>query len=246
MDRDFKKNLTTERVVILTAEVLIEGTIFHHQEIRLSDSLNAPQFRDNPYMTLADAVVTKIDTDHVVFRSNVLLVARSRILCITPKSEVLNSGLPTLKGQQLIDVKEEMAALSALPLKAGLPSPSPAPTEMPKELEAGSGASRPPLREKRSAPRRKANMHPVLITNGDAKAPPFEGWVVDRSAGGLRLVVKRPVGEGAMLTVRPARAPATFPWIKVEVRSSTTHNGNTNLGCRFVLKPTLEELQQFG
>src|SRR5262245_1723296 len=112
MDREFKRNLTTERVVILTAEVLIEGTIFHHQEIRLSDSLNAPQFRDNPYMTLADAVVTKIDTDHVVFRSNVLMVARSRILCITPKSEVLTSGLPTLKGQQLIDVKDEMAALS--------------------------------------------------------------------------------------------------------------------------------------
>src|SRR5229473_4666290 len=96
MDKEFKKNLTTARVVILTAEVLIEGTIFHHQEIRLSDSLNAPQFRDNPYMTLADAVVTKIESDQVVFRSNVLMVARSRILCITPKSEVLTGGLPSL------------------------------------------------------------------------------------------------------------------------------------------------------
>jgi hypothetical protein len=70
--------------------------------------------------------------------------------------------------------------------------------------------------------------------------------VVDRSAGGIRLIVKRPVAEGTLLAVRPARAPSSFPWLKVEVRNSATENGATNLGCRFVAKPTLEELQQFG
>src|SRR5713101_1256105 len=133
MDKEFKRNLTTARVVILTAEVLIEGTIFHHQEIRLSDSLNAPQFRDNPYMTLADAVVTKIESDQVVFRSNVLMVARSRILCITPKSEVLTGGWPTLNGQHAVDIKEETPTLAAIPSKAGLPSPTPGQVDSPRQ-----------------------------------------------------------------------------------------------------------------
>ena len=242
MDKEFKKNLTTERVVILTAEVLIEGTIFHHQEIRLSDSLNAPQFRDNPYMTLSDAVVTKIDCDQVVFRSNVLMVARSRILCITPKSEVVACGLPSLNGLPSgCQGPEDAPALAAgSPLKAGLPSPATAQPEPNKRPDLKA------TKEKRMAPRRKTNLHSVLITNGDSKAPPFEGLVVDRSAGGLRLMVKRPVAEGSLLSIRPARAPMSSPWIKVEVRHSTTDNGSTNLGCRFVLRPSLEELQQFG
>jgi hypothetical protein len=240
MDKEFKKNLITERVVILTAEVLIEGTFLHHQEIRLSDSLNAPQFRDNPYMTLADAVVTKIESDQVIFRSNVLMVARSRILCITPKSEVLHSGLPTLNGFSCTDLKPGDVAPSTSSVKANSP-----PLVNGRQDSLGSSENK-TSKDKRSTPRRKANMFPVLVTNGDPKAPPFEGWVVDRSAGGLRLVVKRPVAPGALLAVRPVRAPATFPWIKLEVRNSATDKGSSNLGCRFVLKPTLEELQHFG
>jgi hypothetical protein len=174
MDKEFKKNLTTTRVVILTAEVLIEGTIFHHQEIRLSDSLNAPQLRDNPYMTLADAVVTKIDSDHVVFRSNVLMVARSRILCITPRSEVMACGLPSLNGLAFAsNGKVEAPLVAAAPVKAGLPSPATDQAEPVMQLDNR------PTKEKRSTPRRKTNKQAVLITNGDPKAPAFDGWVVD-------------------------------------------------------------------
>jgi hypothetical protein len=75
--------------------------------------------------------------------------------------------------------------------------------------------------------------------------PPFEGWILDRSAGGLRLAVKRPIATGTLLAVRAAKAGATSPWIKVEVNNSTTEKGNTNLGCRFMSKPGLEDLQQF-
>jgi hypothetical protein len=241
MDKEFKKNLTTERVVILTAEVLIEGTMYHHQEIRLSDSLNAPQYRDNPYMTLADAIVTKIESDHVVFRSNVLMVARSRILCMTPKSEVLACGLPSLAAPCPKDTKRDEIPIADFNLpKVGVPATAPSPTAPLGPTDLGNP------KEKRSSPRRKANMQPVLITNGDPKAPPFEGWLVDRSAGGMRLVVKRPVAEGAFVSVRTARASISSSWLKLEVRNSKSDNGTTHLGCRFVLKPSLEELQQFG
>ena len=40
--------------------------------------------------------------------------------------------------------------------------------------------------ERRSTPRRKGNPISVSISNGDRGLDPFQGWVVDRSAGGLR------------------------------------------------------------
>jgi PilZ domain len=234
MDKDFKKHLKTDRVVILTTEALIEGTIYHHQEVRLSDALNAPQFRDNPYLTLCDAAVTKIDNHQVIFRSNFLLVARSRILCVTSKSEVVCSGLPCLA-----DLSSEHQVPTG-PVRAN-------PEIVSVEGEVVDNPAAPPsaLKEKRSVPRRKASLLPVLITNGDSRMPPFEGWILDRSPAGLRLAVKRPIATGTLLAVRSAKAGSAFPWIKVEVRNSTTEKGNTNLGCRFLSKLSAEELQQF-
>jgi hypothetical protein len=222
MDQAFKKNLTTERMMILTADVLIEGTIFHHQEIRLSDALNAPQFRDNPYLTLSDALVRKIETNHVVLRSKVLLVARGQILCITPRSEV-TSDLPCRCDGAACEKVETPALAAAEP---------PSPPER--------------LKEKRSGPRRMGGLLPVQILNGGSKAVPFEGWVLDNSAGGMRLTVKRSIPTGTVLSVRPSRAARDFPWIKVQVRGSTTEKGTTKLSCRFVSRPSVEERLQFG
>jgi hypothetical protein len=102
------------------------------------------------------------------------------------------------------------------------------------------------LGDKRSAPRQNGSLLPVLITPGDSTAKPFEGWVLDRSPGGLRLAVKRIVVTGTVLFVRPPRAGSNFPWIRMEVRSASRHNGMTNLGCRFICQPLLEHRRQFG
>jgi hypothetical protein len=222
VDRDFKKNLKTERIVILTEEALIEGTWLHHQELRLSDALNAPQFRDHPYLSLTDAVVTRISSPETVLQSKFLLVSRSRILCITPKSEVLHSGLPSLPATTLSERK-------------GIPQPSPT---APVKGEA--------FHERRATPRRRGSLLPVLISNGNTKSAPFEGWVLDRSAEGIRLLVKNAVAEGSRLAVRPVKAPSGFPWLSIEVRNCCSDKGKVHLGCRFLEKPTIEELQQFG
>jgi hypothetical protein len=249
MDPEFKKNLATERVLILTAEALIEGTIFHHREIRLSDAINAPQFRDNPYLALRDAWVTKPETNQVVVRSKVLLVARSRILCVMPSSEVLTNSLPFESDGSIYQQNDEPTCKERLiyeEVKAPIftePAPA-APLAPPERLAEPPSAD--PLGEKRSAVRQNGSLLPVLITSSDSAPKPFEGWVLDRSAGGLRLAVMRVISTGTLLSVRPPRAGSTFPWIKVEVRSSTQDNGMTNLGCRFVYQPALEHRRQFG
>jgi hypothetical protein len=233
VDRDFKQNLKTERIVILTEEALIEGTLLHHQELRLSDALNAPQFRDHPYLSLTDAVVTRISSPETVLQSKFLLVSRSRILCITPKSEVLHSGIPSLPTTTAPSVSPP--SIGGRYRGGGIPEPSPT---APVKGEA--------FHERRATPRRRGSLLPVLISNGNTKSAPFEGWVLDRSAEGIRLLVKNAVAEGSRLAVRPLKAPSGFPWLSIEVRNCSSDKGKVHLGCRFLEKPTIEELQQFG
>src|SRR5262245_25857701 len=57
--------------------------------------------------------------------------------------------------------------------------------------------------EKRIASRRRGNMIEVLVAEGETVANPWSGWVLDRSTGGLGILVDRAVPEGTMLCVRP-------------------------------------------
>jgi hypothetical protein len=100
--------------------------------------------------------------------------------------------------------------------------------------------------ERRASPRRKGNPVPVAIANGDEKAEPIQGWVVDRSSGGLRLLVDDAVPAGTVLKVRPTKAPPSFPWLQVKVKSCYPERKSWKLGCQFVQKVSWEQLQQFG
>jgi hypothetical protein len=100
--------------------------------------------------------------------------------------------------------------------------------------------------ERRSTPRRKGNPVSVHIANGPATADPSQGWVVDRSAGGLRLLVDEAVPAGTLLRVRPTKAHANFPWIQVKVKSCYPERKSWNLGCQFLQKLSWEDLQLFG
>jgi hypothetical protein len=100
--------------------------------------------------------------------------------------------------------------------------------------------------ERRSTPRRKGNPVPVAIADSDGEADPIQGWVVDRSAGGLRLLVDDSVPAGTVLNVRPIKAAPSFPWVQVKVKSCYPERKSWNLGCQFVRKMSWEELQQFG
>jgi len=75
---------------------------------------------------------------------------------------------------------------------------------------------------------------------------PTQGWVVDRSSGGVRILTDQSYALGSMLSVRPTKAPGTFPWIKIKVKSCRPERSSWSLGCQFVVKPSWAEMQMFG
>lgn len=101
-------------------------------------------------------------------------------------------------------------------------------------------------KERRSTPRRKGNPISVHVTDGEETGDPFQGWVVDRSAGGLRLLVDEAIPAGTLLKVRPTKAHAAFPWVAVKVKSCYPERKSWNLGCQFLEKLSWEDLQLFG
>lgn len=99
--------------------------------------------------------------------------------------------------------------------------------------------------DRRSAPRRRGNRVEVHITD-EAKQDPQLGWVVDRSMGGLCLIVERPLTEGAIFNVRPRSAPQTAPWATIEIRSCRPDGADWEIGCRFVKPLQWNDLLLFG
>lgn len=114
------------------------------------------------------------------------------------------------------------------------PAPEPVPAEA---VHSGD--------DRRSHPRRKKLLR-VQIVDTLNESDTFPGWVVDRSFGGLRLEVERPIEAGCVLRVRNSFAAPMTPWVEVKVQSSQEHEGYRYLGCAFVRSPTWEVLMQFG
>ncbi len=100
--------------------------------------------------------------------------------------------------------------------------------------------------ERRLAMRRKGSSITVHITDFDLKGRPAEGWVLDRSVGGIGLWSPKPVGVGTLLKVRPEHAPAMTPWVDVEVRSCQPLEGGWHINAAFVKTPPYSVLLLFG
>jgi hypothetical protein len=115
---------------------------------------------------------------------------------------------------------------------AGPPRPDP--------FEVGSRS------EKRSAIRRKGSSVEVELLLEGQPGPPTTGWVQDRSVGGLGLSVEGEFACGTVLKVRPRNAPATAPWVEIEVRSCKPDDSGWLLGCSFCKTPPYNILLLFG
>jgi hypothetical protein len=100
--------------------------------------------------------------------------------------------------------------------------------------------------EKRVALRRRGCHIPVLISDSTGTAAAHEAWVVNRSPGGLGLLLQQPVNAGAVLSVRAANATAMIPWVQVQVRSCRQDESGYAVGCQFVKQPPSTVLWQFG
>lgn len=99
--------------------------------------------------------------------------------------------------------------------------------------------------EQRKAFRRGGQAVGVLYALPDRKKEPFQGWVVNRSVGGLCLSVHQEFEPGTILAVLPAEAPPMTPWVEVEVRCRPVED-QLELGCKFVKTPPWSILLLFG
>jgi hypothetical protein len=100
--------------------------------------------------------------------------------------------------------------------------------------------------ERRGAFRRKGSAVTVKFTDEHQLQQPREGWVIDRSMGGLGLWSEKPVDVGTILKVRPDHAPELTPWIEVEVKSCNPHEGGWRVHCGFIKTPPYSVLLLFG
>jgi hypothetical protein len=122
----------------------------------------------------------------------------------------------------------------------------PAPVEPPKP--AAPPVMRGPEKswEKRGFTRRAGNAVPVVFTTSGNDDVMENGWVVDRSAGGLCLSLEKPLDVGTFLRIRPSKAQVTAPWIEIQVKSCRADEANWELGCQFVTIPPFNTLLLFG
>jgi hypothetical protein len=100
------------------------------------------------------------------------------------------------------------------------------------------------VKERRAYPRRWGNPVQALISGysgGSAKAV-----VVNRSDGGVAILVNQPAVPGTTFKIRPAEAPQSIPWVSVEVRHCRSAGRDWFVGCRFEDEVSWETMVWFG
>ena len=99
---------------------------------------------------------------------------------------------------------------------------------------------------KRNAFRRKGNAVQVLIREPGVKHDPIVGWVLDRSSGGLALMLPVEFSTGSRLEVRPDSQSGDALWLAVQVRSVRPQEDGWQIGCKFLATPPWSVLLLFG
>jgi hypothetical protein len=99
--------------------------------------------------------------------------------------------------------------------------------------------------ERRAAPRRGGNNVGVLVSD-DPPQPKMQGWVLDRSVGGLCLLVSQPLEEGKVVHVQPQAPGRTPPWVALEVRHCRPDASDWVANCQFVKAPEYSTMLLFG
>jgi hypothetical protein len=90
----------TEQVMFVTLREVIEGTLYHNENVRLSDALNAESRHHSRYITLKDATIYSISTGREILKTAFLLVSHSHVIYMTPKGCVQTSATANIQAAQ--------------------------------------------------------------------------------------------------------------------------------------------------
>jgi serine/threonine protein kinase len=100
--------------------------------------------------------------------------------------------------------------------------------------------------ERRTYPRRAGNPIPVLILDSYHPDEPLHGWVMDRSQGGVGLLVEDALEVETVVEMRPDLPHLQTFWLQVRVVYCYRERLRWHVGCQFVKKLSWEELRFFG
>jgi hypothetical protein len=100
--------------------------------------------------------------------------------------------------------------------------------------------------DRREAVRREGPPVRVLLASPIFRNGVTDGFVLDRSTGGLRVAMSLAMAPGSTLQVKAVNAPDTIGYVTVIVRSCRKNNDFYELGCEFDKTPPWNVLLLFG
>ena len=100
--------------------------------------------------------------------------------------------------------------------------------------------------ERRRSTRRSGVPTPIQVSDPKKPKRLVNGYVLDRSSGGIRLAMEKPFPTGSTMQVRPTNAPPESAWIIIIVRSCREVGDYFELGCQFQEELPWNILLMFG
>jgi hypothetical protein len=100
--------------------------------------------------------------------------------------------------------------------------------------------------DRRGAVRREGTPVRVAIAATTLRNGVAEGYVLDRSTGGLKIAAQVAVAPGSTVQVRAVDAPDTVGFVTLIVRSCRKNDEHYELGCEFEKTPPWNVLLLFG
>jgi hypothetical protein len=101
-------------------------------------------------------------------------------------------------------------------------------------------------KEQRRAPRRSGRHVHVFVTSPGSSEDPRQGIVLDRSAGGLKILLGYEYQPGETLQVLPGGASQLTPWVAVVVRTCQKSGEDWEVGVQFQTVPPYATMVLFG
>ncbi len=100
--------------------------------------------------------------------------------------------------------------------------------------------------DRRGAVRRDGQPVQVVVASTTFRHGTEEGYVLDRSTGGLRIALPVAIAPGSTLQVRATNAPDTVGFVTVIVRNCRKNSDFFEVGCEFERTPPWNVLLLFG
>ncbi len=171
-----------------------------------------------------------------------------------PTAPVVGEQPPTTAPERAAEPAPEPMPASSLAAAASrllgaLPDTDPAipalrPPQIPTSVPAAAPKS--PDEERRGRLRRRGNVVPILLAVQPDWEEPLRGWVLNRSTGGLGLLVEEPLEVGSQWHVRPAAEDFEKYWFPVKIVSCTRDHLRWRVGIQFLKSYSWSDLRGFG